>query len=80
VFSTGTEKLFVISLAPGPKTAIKGLCNVFFSLEHPARIWCQSSLNQGKVTGSQKWGFATQRKKYLVENTAACNIFLRYEL
>jgi hypothetical protein len=37
----------------------------------PARIWCQSSLNQGMDSGFQKLGFATRPKKYQVVNTAA---------
>jgi hypothetical protein len=40
-----------------------------FPLKHPARIWCQPSLNQVKDFGFQILGFNTWPKKYQVENT-----------
>jgi hypothetical protein len=43
-----------------------------FSLEHPAKIWCQPRLNQSKVSGFQKLGFAT---RYTVWQAERCYMF-----
>jgi hypothetical protein len=39
-------------------------------LDHPARIWCQPSLNVGKDPGFKKIGVFHPTQKNLVENTA----------